>query len=76
MDAYAEADDAVLIALAVKDFAGNLPDVGTLVLSPEMITPLLAKFIAPGEAAKAEPKPEPDAPTPRRIPPPPARRKE
>lgn len=51
VEAYAEAGDAVLIALAVKEFAGNLPDVGTLVISPDMITPLLAKLVAsPGEA--------------------------
>lgn len=45
VQAYADADDTVLITLAVKDFAGNLPDVGTLVLAPEMITPLLAKLV-------------------------------
>lgn len=43
--AYGEAGDGVLFALAVKDLAGNLPDVGTLVISPDMITPLLAKFM-------------------------------
>jgi len=58
VEAYAEAGDAVLLALAVKDFAGNLPDVGTLVLSPEMITPLLAKFLSPAEAEAVESEPE------------------
>lgn len=61
VDAYREAGDAVLFALAVKDFAGNLPDVGTLVVSPDMITPLLAKFMSPedttGESEAQTPPP-------------------
>lgn len=48
VEAYADASDAVLLALAVQDLAGSLPAVGTLVVSPEMITPLLAKFIGDG----------------------------
>ena len=47
--AYAGAEDGVLMTLAVKEFAGNLPDVGTLVLAPDMIAPLLAKLIANDE---------------------------
>ena len=49
MAAYAGADDGVPMTLAVKEFAGNLPDVGTLVLAPDMIAPLLAKLIANDE---------------------------
>ncbi len=52
VQAYADADDAVLFTLAAKDFAGNLPDVGTLVIAPEMITPLLAKLL--GGSAETE----------------------
>ncbi len=46
VEAYTDAGDAVLLALAVKDLAGNLPNVGTLVVSSEMITPLLAKLVS------------------------------
>jgi len=54
--AYEGANGAVLFALTAKDFAGNLPDVGTLVLSPDMITSLIARFLAQAEAAAAEPE--------------------
>jgi regulator of protease activity HflC (stomatin/prohibitin superfamily) len=47
--AYAGAEDGVLMTLAVREFAGNLPDVGTLVLAPDMIAPLLAKLIGNDE---------------------------
>ncbi len=49
--AYEGASEGVLFALSAKEFAGNLPDVGTLVISPDMITPLLAKFMTQDEAA-------------------------
>lgn len=45
--AYADAGDSVLIALAAKDLAGNLPDIGTLVIAPDMLIPLMAKFFGP-----------------------------
>jgi regulator of protease activity HflC (stomatin/prohibitin superfamily) len=41
---YRELDQATLLGLALKELAGNLPAVDTLVLSPELITPLLAKL--------------------------------
>lgn len=58
VEAYGQAGDGVLFALAVKDLAGNLPDVGTLVISPEIITPLLAKFMATETVDRAEPNDE------------------
>ncbi len=42
--AYRELDQATLLGLAVKELAGNLPAVDTLVLSPEMLTPLLTRL--------------------------------
>jgi hypothetical protein len=30
--------------LAAKDLAGSLPQIGTLVISPDMLAPLLAKL--------------------------------
>ncbi len=53
--------ETVLLALAAKDLAQNVPEIGTLVIAPDMIASLLAKF-ATGEtesipaAAAAEPR--------------------
>jgi hypothetical protein len=44
--AYRELDQATLLGLAVKELAGNLPAVDTLVLSPDMLTPLLTRLTA------------------------------
>lgn len=46
LDAFAGVSDSTLMALAVRDAASNLPEIDTLVLTPEMITPLLARFVA------------------------------
>ncbi|MEM9135046.1 MAG: SPFH domain-containing protein [Actinomycetota bacterium] len=43
--AYGDADDAVLLSLAVGDLAGGLPDIGTLVLSPDLVSSLAARFL-------------------------------
>lgn len=45
VEAYTGVDDGVLMTLAIRDFAGNLPDVGTLVVAPDMIGSLLAKLL-------------------------------
>jgi regulator of protease activity HflC (stomatin/prohibitin superfamily) len=44
LQAYRELDQPRLLALALKELAGNLPAVDTLVLSPEMLSPLLARL--------------------------------
>lgn len=44
VNAYRELDQARLLALALKELAGNFPAVDTLVLSPEMLTPLLTRL--------------------------------
>ena len=44
--AYDGVGDSVLIALAAKDFVGNLPDVGTLVVAPDLLMPLMARLIS------------------------------
>ncbi|MEM7325832.1 MAG: SPFH domain-containing protein [Actinomycetota bacterium] len=46
--AYAGVGDSVLVALAAKDFAGNLPDVGTLVVAPDLLAPLMTKLLGAG----------------------------
>lgn len=48
--AYADLSPAVLVALAAKELAGQLPDLHTLVLSPDTVGAALARFAA-GEQA-------------------------
>src|SRR5215467_11642721 len=48
--AYRDLSQASLLALAAKDLAASLPQIGTLVLAPDLLTPLLSKLAAgPGE---------------------------
>ena len=42
--AYRDASEAVLLALAVKELAANLPHIESLVLSPDLVTSLLARL--------------------------------
>ena len=42
--AYQDLPSAMLLALAAKDLAGSLPQIGTLVISPDMLASLLAKL--------------------------------
>jgi regulator of protease activity HflC (stomatin/prohibitin superfamily) len=43
--AYADLPSATLLALAAKDLAGNLPQIGSLVLSPDLLAPVLAGLV-------------------------------
>ena len=42
--AYREVDSSVLLALAARDLASNLPSIGTLSLTPDLLTPVLARL--------------------------------
>jgi regulator of protease activity HflC (stomatin/prohibitin superfamily) len=42
--AYRDVDTAVLLALAARDLAANLPQIGTLSLTPDLLTPVLARL--------------------------------
>lgn len=42
--AYRDASDAVLLGLAVKELAANLPHIESLVLTPDLLAPVLAKL--------------------------------
>jgi len=44
--AYAGLSQGTLLALAAKDVAGGLPHIGSLVVAPELFTPLLARLTA------------------------------
>jgi regulator of protease activity HflC (stomatin/prohibitin superfamily) len=52
--AYQELEAATILGLAAKELAANLPQIGTLNLTPDLLTPLLARLTAdaaPQEAA-------------------------
>jgi regulator of protease activity HflC (stomatin/prohibitin superfamily) len=42
--AYRDLDAATILGLAAKELAGNLPQIGTLNLTPDLLTPLVARF--------------------------------
>lgn len=42
--AYQSASDAVLMSLAVKELAANLPNIDNLVISPDLLSPVLARL--------------------------------
>ncbi len=44
LDAYREIDAATLVGLALKEVAMNLPQIGTLTLAPDLLTPILARL--------------------------------
>ena len=50
---YSALPSATLLALAVRELAGQLPQIGSLVLSPDLLAPVLAGLTraAPGPAA-------------------------
>jgi regulator of protease activity HflC (stomatin/prohibitin superfamily) len=45
--AYQHLPPAIVLALAVQELAGQLPQIGTLVLSPDLLQPVLAALGAP-----------------------------
>jgi len=46
--AYRDLETATVIALAVKELAAHLPEIGTLNLTPDLLTPILARLGAGG----------------------------
>ena len=53
--AYREAGDFVVIGLALKDLAANLPQIQSLILTPDLLAPLLSKLAA-SSAQPAQPQ--------------------
>jgi regulator of protease activity HflC (stomatin/prohibitin superfamily) len=47
--AYRELSEGVLLALALKELAANMPDVEHLVLTPDLLTSLVSRFGRTGE---------------------------
>jgi regulator of protease activity HflC (stomatin/prohibitin superfamily) len=46
--AFREVDTATLVGLSLRDLAGHLPEIGALTITPELLTPLLARLDAEG----------------------------
>ncbi|RAS69166.1 SPFH domain/Band 7 family protein [Lentzea atacamensis] len=44
LDAYKEIPQNVLLALAAKELAGNLPEIGSITLTPDLIQPILQRL--------------------------------
>ena len=52
LDAYRDLSDSTVVALGLRDLAANLPKVQSLVLTPDLLAPLLARLNeAPASAA-------------------------
>ena len=51
--AYRDISEGVLLGLALRELAGSLPKIGNLVLTPDLITPVLARLgVAPEAPTK------------------------
>ena len=50
---YEELGEATLMGLALKELAANVPDIDTLVLTPDLLAPLIARFL--GATSAEEP---------------------
>jgi regulator of protease activity HflC (stomatin/prohibitin superfamily) len=48
LKAYRDVGEATLLGLALKDMAGQLPNIGTLVITPDMLTSALGRFVGAG----------------------------
>lgn len=44
LEAYAELGEATIIGLAIKELAGNLPNIDTLVIAPDMLSTLVNRL--------------------------------
>ncbi|WP_131744983.1 SPFH domain-containing protein [Frankia sp. Cppng1_Ct_nod] len=51
--ALRDLDRSAVIALAVRDLAGNLPEINTLAITPDLVTTLLARLAGTGGLAPA-----------------------
>ena len=49
--AYREMDSATILGLALKELAGNMPAIGTLNLTPDLLSPLLTRLSGATDAA-------------------------
>ncbi len=54
--AYRDVSEGILLGLALRELAGSLPKVSNLVLTPDLITPLLTRFGLVPDAPTAKPR--------------------
>ncbi len=53
--AYGDTDQATLVVVALRDLAGNLPNIANLTVTPDLITSVLARIAEPPAAPAATP---------------------
>ena len=46
--AYRDTDPHILLGIALRELAGQLPNIGTLSLTPDLLTGALARLAGPG----------------------------
>ena len=49
LDAYRDLEQATVLGLALRELAGSLPNLTTLTLTPDLLTPLLTRLAPTGE---------------------------
>ena len=54
MQVYQDQDPKILLAIAAQSLAGNMPSIGTLNLSPDLLSSLLGSLLAGPSAGTPE----------------------
>jgi regulator of protease activity HflC (stomatin/prohibitin superfamily) len=52
LGAYRDLQEGVLLGIALRELAGNLPKIGNLILTPDLLAPVLARLAAPTAVAQ------------------------
>jgi regulator of protease activity HflC (stomatin/prohibitin superfamily) len=53
LGAYRDLQEGVLLGIALRELASNLPQISNLILTPDLIAPVLARIAAPGALTPA-----------------------
>jgi hypothetical protein len=54
MAAYRDLQDGVLLGVALRELAANLPNISNLILTPDLLAPVLARLGTPATTAGPE----------------------
>jgi hypothetical protein len=57
--AYRDLQEGVLLGIALRELAGNLPKIGSLILTPDLLAPVLARLAAPPAVLPTAARPGP-----------------
>jgi regulator of protease activity HflC (stomatin/prohibitin superfamily) len=57
LEAYRQVENAVLLGLAIKELAANLPNITNLTITPDLLAPVLARLAQPGPSPSGSPQP-------------------